>query len=575
MNYKTCLFKVFLCALVYLVPAGAVFSQEILDKNISIEMYRQPLGKVLNTIAKKGDFYFSYNSNLLNGDSLVNILATQETVRTVLNRLFAGRIDYKEAGHYLILRPAAVSREKWFTISGYVSDKTTGSMIAGASVYETQQLVSTLTNEQGYFRLRLKDKYGMATIRVSKALYIDTLLPVATGYDQSLQLTIEPEPVNELTPVWVSNRKVEKTWLGKFFLSSKQKMQSVNLRKFFTSKLVQMSLTPGLSTRGGMGAQVENQVSLNIIGGYTAGVNGVELAGLFNIDKKNVRSVQVAGLFNAVGGKMKGVQAAGFNNSVMDSVIGCQVSGALNLVKGNVVGVQASGYYNHVINSNMSGVQLAGVVNVTGGVTKGVQLSSITNISRKGMNGVQLSSIFNYTHKLRGVQIGLINVADTSEGYSIGLINISKTGYHQLMLYSNEITNMNLAYKAGNKRLYSILLAGVNAARGKKAFVFGYGLGTGFSLSKAWMYNTELTVQQVYLGNWENTARMYRIQMLFEWRLNKNIALFGGPGFTIYAAEPNEVREGYKSFPVKAYRGVTLGGNPYGWLGWQAGISFF
>ena len=48
------------------------------------------------------------------------------------------------------------------------------------------------------------------------------------------------------------------------------------------------------------------------------------------------------------------------------------------------------------------------------------------------MNGLQLSAGVNYTRKLKGVQIGIVNIADTSEGYSIGLINIVRKGYHKL-----------------------------------------------------------------------------------------------------------------------------------------------
>ena len=37
-----------------------------------------------------------------------------------------------------------------------------------------------------------------------------------------------------------------------------------------------------------------------MFGGYTAGVNGLEIGGLFNLNKKDVRYVQAAGLFNIV-----------------------------------------------------------------------------------------------------------------------------------------------------------------------------------------------------------------------------------------------------------------------------------
>src|SRR5690349_6353906 len=55
--------------------------------------------------------------------------------------------------------------------------------------------------------------------------------------------------------------KVERTFVGRVFVSSKQKIQSLNLKKFFTDRPYQMSLLPGLSTHGWLNAQVVNKVS--------------------------------------------------------------------------------------------------------------------------------------------------------------------------------------------------------------------------------------------------------------------------------------------------------------------------
>lgn len=568
---KTCLLLALFTPVVHALAQQA--GSALCAREISITVQQQPLGQVLLAIAHKAEFYFSYDSHLIPADSLVSVTASHQSVSSILHQLLGERFTYHETGSFVILRPQVMAHERWYSLSGRITDSISGAPLAGVSVYETRQLTSVLTDAQGYFKLRLKEKGAAATIFISKDAYKDMLLPVASGYDQWLQLSIVPVPVNELAPILVSNRKVEKTWLGKFFLSSKQKMQSLNLHSFVTTKPVQLSLTPGLSTHNKMGAQVVNKASVNILGGYTAGVNGAEVAGLFNINRGDMRYVQLAGLFNVVGGHTEGFQAAGFSNTVLDSANGVQLAGGVNLVKGKVTGVQGVGYYNHII-GNMDGVQMAGGINQVRGAMRGVQVAGGINISRKSMNGVQVSGLLNYTHKLKGVQIGLINIADTSLGYSIGIINISKSGYHQLAVYSNELLDVNLAYKAGNKRMYSILMTGISIRHNQKAFGFGYGLGTGFSMGKKWLFNTEITAQELYLGNWKNVADIYRIQTGFQYRVSKNLAFSAGPSMTIYHNEQTKI-EGYKSFPAKAYQGVTIGGNPYGWLGWQAGIVLF
>ena len=52
-----------LCAFVFIsVKAQA---QNLLNKNISLEVNRQRLDNVLEILSNKGNFYFSYNSNII------------------------------------------------------------------------------------------------------------------------------------------------------------------------------------------------------------------------------------------------------------------------------------------------------------------------------------------------------------------------------------------------------------------------------------------------------------------------------------------------------------------------------
>ena len=194
---------------------------------------------------------------------------------------------------------------------------------------------------------KLKDKIASTTINVSKSLYSDTLINIKPGIDQEVKVTINPRSISMDTVVISSKESfVEGTWLGKVFLSSKLRMQSLNLGKFFVDMPVQGSIIPGLSSQGRMSTQMVNNFSFNMLGGYTAGVEGLEMAGVFNINKKDVRYLQMAGVFNITGGNAIGVQSAGVYNQVMDSVAGLQMAGVVNIVKGRVTGLQAASVYN-------------------------------------------------------------------------------------------------------------------------------------------------------------------------------------------------------------------------------------
>ena len=593
---------------------AATYGQAILQKNISLEINNQRLDNVLEILSNKGDFYFSYNSSIIKKDSLVSFRASGKTVKEILSMIFNTSYEFKESGNYIIIRKApirmtlvtqkAVTEEKIYSVSGFVFDEQSGIAINEASIYEKTVLASAMTNTEGFFKIKLKSsKTSVAELTVSKEFYEDTTVKIQPRYNQQVTITMMPVELEEnnvviapedyLTPdslktandssvnpamqIKTDTIKVQQTGVGRFLLSGKQKIQSLNLKNFFTTRPFQVSLVPGISTHGKLNSQVVNSFSLNIFGGYTAGTNGLELGGLFNIDKKEVKYVQAAGLFNSVGGEVKGLQIAGINNLVQDHVEGFQAAGVNNFVTGKMIGVQIGGVYNHVTDS-VKGFQAAGVANFSKEKISGVQLAGVINFSNKEMNGVQVAGVINYTKKLKGLQIGLINIADTSEGYSIGLINIILKGYHKLSFSANEIVNVNAAFKTGNSKLYSILQAGVNVSDSNKVYSFGYGLGSELSLNKkkTLSINPELSSQYLYLGSWDHTNILNRFNLNLNIKLGKYFSLFAGPSYSVYISDQKVAINGYRfPIPSSGYNTTKFSNKVTGWFGWNTGINFF
>jgi len=592
----------------------AINGQANLQKNVSLEVNNQRLDNVLEILSNKGDFYFSYNSSIIKKDSLVSFRASNKTVKEILSLLFNTTYEFRESGNYIIIRKApirmtlvtqkGVTEEKIYSVSGYVYDEQSGAAINEASIYEKTILASAMSNEEGFFKIKLKSsKSGTAELTVSKEFYEDTTVKIQPRFDQQVSITMMPvempgsnvviTPEDYLVPdslkiitdttqtanslVLTDSIKVQQTGVGRFLISGKQKIQSLNLKNFFATRPFQVSVVPGLSTHGQLSSQVVNNFSLNIFGGYTAGTNGLEIGGLFNIDKKEVKYFQAAGLFNSVGGEVKGFQIAGINNLVQDSVEGMQAAGINNFVTGKMSGFQAAGIYNHVSDS-VKGVQVAGVGNFSKEKVSGVQIAGVSNISNREMNGVQIAGVINYTKKLRGVQIGLINIADTSAGYSIGLINIIIKGYHKLSFSANEIQNFSAAFKTGNSKLYSILQAGLNASDSNKVYSFGYGLGSELSLNKkkTLSINPEISCQYLYLGSWDYTNLLNRFNLNLNVKLGKYVSLFAGPSYSVYVTNQDFGFSGYRfPLPPSDYNTTKFSSKVTGWFGWNAGINFF
>jgi hypothetical protein len=595
---KPCRYLLFL--LLYTFGITLTYGQGMLERRVTIQVREKPIAEVLKMAEKQAGFYFSYSSDMVNSDSLVSVSLKNKPLEDLLEALFGKRYQYIESSDHLIIQPA-LSYQYWY-VSGMVVDKVTGEPVSYATVYERQQLISTMTDERGRFRLQLKERKPNATISISKVSYADTLILLSSEQPQELKVSIEQIHYT-LDSVVISG--VEKNWLGGLMLSSKQTMNSLNLDGFFAKQPFQFSLTPGLGSHGRMGSQVVNKFSLNILGGYTAGVNGFELGTLFNIVKQDMKYVEIAGLFNIVGGKASGIQVAGLYNSVLDSASGIQVAGLSNIVARDMKGIQVAGLYNHafhnkgvqvagigsinvkgakgvavggIFNStqNMSGVQLAGIANVNVKKTNGVQLAGIVNVSAREINGLQLSGFVNVASKLKGVQVGIVNIADTSEGYSVGFFNFILRGYHKLSLSTSELQHLTLAYKSGNRKLYSILTFGLQLNFNEEAYSFGYGLGSDMPVGKKGFYfNPELTHQYIYAGNEEQENLLSRLQLNIKFRLGRLCYLYAGPAFSILYAKQKETPDGYKSDFINGYPSVSFGREVKGWFGWTIGLDLF
>src|ERR1700749_3092656 len=136
----------FLCLMV-LSRASPLSAQSSLEKKLTLTIRQRSLTQTLTDIGRKGGFFFSYNTTILNGDSLVDVHADRLPVRQILEQLLGPGYEYSENGKYIIIlqRPNAPPDAlpiRQYTISGYIKDDSTHEKISNVSVYESGQLVS-------------------------------------------------------------------------------------------------------------------------------------------------------------------------------------------------------------------------------------------------------------------------------------------------------------------------------------------------------------------------------------------------------------------------------------------------
>ena len=576
---------------------GTLYAQSIslLESRITLRVTNERLDEVLRQLSNKGGFSFSYSPDVIDITSRVSLEANNLSVREILNRLFNGTISFKERRRHIILQKAEASAEKKtdsFYLNGYVTDRVTGAKLPDASIYEPVTLVSTVSNQYGYYKIRLpaqpetlhlevrKEKYAGRSVEISTrrndfltiALVPDTVRPLASPTPRivnrhdsvarvppriEIPVIVYNEPPNTDSIIPIHKKENKKLTLQASLVSirdgltyalstAKQAIHTENIEDTLYRPF-QASLMPFIGTNHQLSGNVINDVSVNLLAGYSLGVNMLELGLGFNLVRWDVNGLQAAGIANLVGRQVSGVQVSGVANLVIGSVEGVQASGIINLTAEDFRGLQV------------------GAVNVTGRDLYGWQLASGLNVART-------------VH--RGHQVGFFNYADSSATTPFGYFSFVRlNGYRRLELTTDELHYANLTFKTGVRKFYNIFTFGTSGfAPNKPIGSIGYGMGTARSIgnpARHWMLNADYVASRVAVERrFLKQSRMshMRITLAVEKQISPRLALSIGPTFNLLFSP-------YDGLVQESGVGTRLntsssdnGRNTYGWVGFQAGL---
>jgi len=613
-------FKEFFAILFILFLSSNTLAQNsILSRKISIDVQNKRTGDVLNEISKKGRFYFSYSSDLIQKDKLITVRVKNISIQEIIKLIFEGKVVPIETGKYLILKANTrieevplpeinIREEKYgYTVTGYIIDANSGQKLSNASIYEIGKTNSVLTNFDGYYNINIGAKDDYLGLAYSHQNFKDTIIVIQPA-NHSINMRLRPK---EVAPEQIDNKgietivieqdsipELEELPLVKFAVKKNQFNLSKNL-EFIEEQHFQVSLIPQFGTNNFMSGNVENNISLNILGGYSYAVKGFELGGLLNIVRNDVVGFQIAGFSNIVGENtkgtqiagfsnnnrksVKGVQIAGFSNFVLDTLAGTQISGFSNVLKGKMKGIQLSGFSN-ISNENVDGIQISGFSNFarknvnfsqiagfsnigqdiggaqisgfsnySGATVKGIQIAGFINqasqvnsaqiagfinISRKEIKGFQMAGFINVAKKVKGVQLGFINIADSVSGLNIGFISLVKQGMHKAELSIDEVLYSRLSIKTGTHHFYNIFSGGFNVENAKY-WTVGYGIGSEFRSKNRFYYSIDLHTS--YLNedfkSFENINFLVKLENHFGWNLLRSSGISFGPTFNVFVSD--------------------------------------
>lgn len=467
------IFFVFLCA-----STNLQAQENHLNKKIAVSFNNVPVEEALLLIGHAGNFNFSYNSDIIDQHRRLTLTVKKRSVHRILKDLFRDKYKFKAVGkHVIILEEKKAERtsgssKNEYTISGFVIDSKTGERIKNATIYEFDERLVTVSNDEGFYSMAIPDADLNRGINFSKYGYEDTVIILQGSKEKQVNIVLNRDNYKltkisskqaEIKPPNIHDRK-----LVKLIVSEEDKSIAENLN-IYDTRLFQVSLLPYVGTNHKLSGSVDNVISLNILAGYAKGVRGVELGGLANIDRKNVYGAQIAGIGNYVGNRTDGLQMAGIANVNIGKLTGVQMAGIHNLVLDTLSGLQLAGIQN-VLHGEMKGVQLAGITNLSTKSVDGAQLAGFVNVAFNDVNLAQIAGFVNYGRNIEGAQLaGAVNFAlgDVNKLQLAGMLNFGKNvNGAQLAGYGNfAYGDVNAAQLAGlfnyTKNIEGFQLAGL------------------------------------------------------------------------------------------------------------------
>jgi len=568
-----------------------VWCQTLLDKPVTLSLTDLPMNQALSEIARQADCRFSYNPDLL-PDRNITASFQAASLNDVLRKTLGRDFHYKVRGSYIIIQPVAEKQSHKSNIEfvGEVVDARTGRSLSNTSVYEVNNLSSTLSGEDGSYKLSTFFQDGVTAFAVSKENYKDTVIRITSPQLEPIKIQLEPLEVTEPEREKNFKRFIDSLNLVRFLVNRKAKEHIRNV-DMVEQRWLQVSLLPVVGTNGVLGGKIGNNVSLNMFAGYNHSVSSVELGGFFNVDRVDVTGVQAGGFGNIVGGEVNGAQLSGFVNLTPGGGEGTQLSGFVNHagtrytgvqgtgfvnVANNIIGAQLSGFTNFTL-LDMKGIQATGFVNLAGYV-KGVQASGTFNLA-KTVEGVQAAGLLNVAGTVNGLQIGIVNVAKKVEkGATIGVVNLVKEGFHSFDIGANDVTDLNFSFRSGTRHFYTLLTFGV-VPQENTIWAMGIGVGTEVGWTEKIYTDFELSTNTVQPMNaWiENSPSDYRFQVNFGFRMLKWASINAGPvvHFFTYAsdAESIDLSANFGDRPLFKSSGASA--NSKVWVGYTAALRLF
>lgn len=307
----------FLFVLIFHVQANQSYSQAT---RISLNMENSSIEKVLQAIEEKSEFYFLYNSKLIDVDRKTDIHANEESIASVLSRLFdEGNVEYEVKGTQIILHPKEMNRvaaqlmsdsyqQSGRQISGRVVDEY-GDPIIGANILEKGTVNGTVTDIDGKFSLNVGTD---AVLNVSYIGYLTQEIKDLKNVLGDVVLQEDAQSLEELVVIGYGTLEKRAVTSSITSISSRDLLSGLGGSTIATAlkgKVSGMTINETSSPNSSASFQLRGVTSINASSAPLIVIDGIPGGDLRSISQDDIQSIDV--LKDASAGAIYGTRAAG------------------------------------------------------------------------------------------------------------------------------------------------------------------------------------------------------------------------------------------------------------------------
>jgi len=210
-NYRLwrCLFEACIFSAGFMLFwTNTAFGQvSLLEKTISIPKQNTTLYEALNLISHNADCLFIYDSETLESDKRVKLHADHQPLNKVLDNILSNPgLAYRVLGKHILIYKAknnvppvneiqqalpSMDIIKNIVIRGHIYDKENKTAIPFATIGIVEENIGTITNNDGFFLLKIPDSLIGTSLVVSHLGYMSQHIPVQLLNEQQVDLYLD------------------------------------------------------------------------------------------------------------------------------------------------------------------------------------------------------------------------------------------------------------------------------------------------------------------------------------------------------------------------------------------------